>query len=250
MIIDLTEERHPLLTDGAGHFVTLSVDARENTNLEKLFFKRIDPFTSEHVKLVRAFLPSFSREISKLHGIEHIVVHRAFFAGTDSRTIHINNCLKEFYDLLEQHLQKCVSVEVTQEIRVTSIVHKWGPYGLHMIDEYYKYFLYLVSKELNTDIRINNDISVQSLEKSKFFQEAQKFRGILQDIYPNEDSPYWFYHMQYLYILERELDKQGGGDYVRKADITPWWLMKKAAKRVVQKAKNFAVALYRKLGRQ
>lgn len=249
LIIDLTEERHPLLTDGAGHFVTLSVDARQNTNLEKLFFKRIEPFSSEHVRLVKAFLPSFARKISKLHGIDHIVIHRAFFSGTDSRIVHVNNCLKEFYDLLEQYLKKCVSIEVPQGIRVTSIVHKWGPYGLHMIDEYYKYLLCLISKELKTEIRINNDFSVQNLEKSKFFTDAQKYLDFLKDIYPNEHSPYWFSHMQYLYILERELDKQGGGDYVRKADITPWWLMKKAAKRVVQKAKNFAVALYMKFGR-
>ena len=78
------------------------------------------------MRLVKAFLPSFARKISKLHGIDHIVIHRSFFSGTDSRIVHVNNCLKEFYDLLEQYLKKCVSIEVPQGIRVTSIVHKWG----------------------------------------------------------------------------------------------------------------------------
>ena len=249
LIIDLTEERHPLLTDGAGHFVTLSVDARQNTNLEKLFFKRIEPFSSEHVRLVKAFLPSFARKISKLHGIDHIVIHRAFFAGTDSRIVHINNCLKEFYDILEQHLLKSISIEVPKELRVSGIMHKWGPYGLHMVDEYYKCLLHFVSRELGIPIQIKNNFSVQNMEKSSFFQDSQKYCDVLRDLYRNEGSP-WFSYMQYLYIVERELEVQRRGDYVLKADITPWWLMKKAAKRVVLKTKKFAVALYRKLGRQ
>ena len=172
--IDLTEERHLLLTDGAGHFVTLSVDARQNTNLEKLFFKRIEPFSSEHVRLVKAFLPSFARKISNLQGIEHIVIHRAFFAGTDSTTIHVNNCLKEFYDILAHHLTKCISIEVPKEMRVSGIMHKRGPYALHMVDEYYKYLLYLISRVLDLNIRINNNTSVQNLEESIFFSQTHK----------------------------------------------------------------------------
>ena len=247
LIIDLTEERHPLLTDGAGHFVTLSWEARQHTNLEKFLFKRIEPFSPEHVKLVRAFLPTFARKISNLQGIEHIVIHRAFFAGTDSTTIHVNNCLKEFYDILAHHLTKCISIEVPKEMRVSGIMHKWGPYALHMVDEYYKYLLYLISRVLDLNIRINNNTSVQNLEESIFFSDSQKYCDILKDMYRNRRSSSWFSLMQYLYVIERELEIQRRGDYVLKADITPWWLMKKAVKRVVHKTKRLVLILYKRV---
>lgn len=255
LIIDLTEERSPLLTDGAGHFITFSEVATWHTNLEKLFFKQIIPFSLEHVELIREFLPTFALEISKLHGIEHIVIHRAFFAGANSHIIHVNNCLMEFYDLFAQYLPNSISIEVPKELRVSSIMHKWGPYGLHMVDEYYKFLIFLISRELGLPIQIKNEFSVQNIEKSTFFHDSQSYCDYLKSMHRGICSPSWLYQMQYQYIVERELEKrdleiQRRSDYVLKADITPWWLMKKAAKRVVQKTKNFVIALYMKLGRQ
>lgn len=260
LIIDLTEERTPLLTDGEGHFATHSDKALLYSNLNRIFPKCIQPFSSEYIKLVNRYLPAFACEISKSPA--HIVIHRAFFAEIHPSYVHNNNCLMRFYDFLAQLLPKSISIEVPKELRISSVMHKWGPYGLHMGDEYYKCFLHKISRELGIPIKIKSDVSVQTMKKSSFFKDSLIYHDILEDMYGNKHMPYKFSRMQYLYIVERELEKcelekreleyymlniQNSGDYVLKAEITPCWLLKKVLKRIFKKIKNFSDALYMKL---
>ena len=260
LIIDLTEERTQLLTDGEGHFVTHSKEAFLYSNLKDLFSVYIEPFSTEYVDLVIKYLPVFAHKISKSSATQ-IVIHRALFAETNPSYVRYNDFLIMFYDLLAKLLPGSISIEVPKELRVSSVMHKWGSYGLHMGDEYYKYFLHLISKKLGIPIQIKNDFSIQNMEGSCFFKDSYKYCNILNDMYGKERSPYWLSRMQYLYIVERELEKreyelakqelvkqeledriltmQNSGNYVLKAEITSWWLLKKATKRVLRKTKNW-----------
>lgn len=206
MIIDLTEERSPLLTDGYGHFVTHSPQVSENSNIERIFSKRLEPFSPEHIELFKKYLPSFAGEISKIADGIPVVIHRAFFAGTHFS--HNNECLKEFYDLLARNLPQSISIEVPKEMRVSSVMHKWGPYALHMGDEYYKYLLHLISRKLDITIHIKNGFSIQNIEKSIFFLDSQIYCKHLKEMYGEICSNKWLSQMQYTYIIERELEKR------------------------------------------
>ena len=251
-IIDLTEERNPLLTDEKEHFITLSEVARLHSNLKDLFFKQIIPFSQEHIDLFNRYIPVFSKEIikntqylnSKIRTFT--VIHRAFFADTNKIFAKYNNCLNNFYDTLEHNIPNIISIEVPNEIRICSVIHKWGAYRLHLKDEYYRYFLYLMSKKLGLNIKIKYNFSIQNIEGSSFYLDSQKYYNYMNDIYGNIYSTNCLKQMQYNYVIERELEnilvlqQEKIKRCVQKADISFRYFLKRWAQKSIQKMIHFA----------
>ncbi len=170
LIIDLTEERSPLLQNNKS-YITLSEDSKNFSNVNKLFDKKILPFSNEHIDLFKKNIGNFSREISytidksnKKRIRKNIIIHRAFCSEINLECKNYNEVLKLFYDLLSENIQNSISIEVPKYFRISSPLHKWGPYYLHFIDEYYIEFIKILKKNIFNNFVIKDEYSVQNIK--------------------------------------------------------------------------------------
>ena len=147
LVIDLTEERNPLLESHCC-YITLSDDSKKFSNTNLLFNNKIIPFSDLYIELFKKNIEKFAREISYTSNKsnekkirKNIIIHRAFFSEIDFERKKNNEILKLFYDLLSEKIQNSISIEVPKYFRICSPLHKWGPYHLHFIDEFYIFSL-------------------------------------------------------------------------------------------------------------
>lgn len=160
LVVDLIEERFPLGVLADGKYVTLSDPAVMYSNLPELVEKRISPWSEERFKLFVNALSRFRDAV----GERPVVIHRAFYAGSQSSYLGYNEHLRRCYDVLAESLSPIGQVEVESEFRRASAVHKWkaGPY--HYVDEYYRRFLVLLGRILDCEIEVDPLATMQSTD--------------------------------------------------------------------------------------
>lgn len=170
LIIDLTEERNPLLLN-KNSYITLSIDSNNFSNVNKLFDKKISSFSDEYIDLFKKNIGKFAREISctvdksnEKRIRKNIIIHRAFYSEINLGCKKYNEILKLFYDLLSENIQNSISIEVPKYFRISSPLHKWGPDYLHFIDEYYIEFLKIFQKNIFNNCIIKEGYSVQNIK--------------------------------------------------------------------------------------
>jgi len=157
VVIDFIEERTPLGITECGAIFSLSQAATKFSNARSLVSRQVDAYSAEHIELFSKSIDDFG---ARLAG-RPVIVHRALYAPGDWKFERENEVLERFYSMAIGRLNPVAVISAPEELRKSTLNHKWGPAPYHYMDDYYTHLLDQISIAMRIPVRPRTGFSLQ-----------------------------------------------------------------------------------------